>query len=159
MMCVCACVRACVCMANWHLWALGLDWTSRITVVTASAYMSLSGLATHWNQRTHTHTVSISVCVCVCVCVNMCVCVHVYISVHVCVFVCVCVHVLVCDVSLTSSTTMPGSCTSVMLLKTFTVIFSDFSSCSTSPGGRRRQHRAGRVRSGARLPLHYTTLR
>ena len=49
--------RVCVCLCmwgsgNWHLWALGLDWTSRITVVTASAYMSLSGLASHWNQKT-----------------------------------------------------------------------------------------------------------
>ncbi|TNN36455.1 hypothetical protein EYF80_053375 [Liparis tanakae] len=30
-----------------HFWALGLDWTSSTTVVTASAYMSLSGLAIH----------------------------------------------------------------------------------------------------------------
>lgn len=30
-----------------HFWELGLDWTSRITVVTTSAYMSVSGLAIH----------------------------------------------------------------------------------------------------------------
>lgn len=30
-----------------HFWALGLDWTSRTTVVTTSAYMSVRGLAIH----------------------------------------------------------------------------------------------------------------
>lgn len=28
--------------------ALGFDWTSNTTVVTASAYMSFKGLASHW---------------------------------------------------------------------------------------------------------------
>lgn len=37
-----------------HFWALGLDWTSRTTVVTASAYMSFSGLAIHWGHKIQT---------------------------------------------------------------------------------------------------------
>lgn len=34
----------------WHFWAFGLDWTSKTTVVTTSAYISLRGLAIHWGQ-------------------------------------------------------------------------------------------------------------
>lgn len=40
----------------WHFWALGLDWTSRMTVATASAYMSLSGLAIHWGNKSRRNT-------------------------------------------------------------------------------------------------------
>jgi len=92
-------------------WALGFDCTSSTTVVTASAYMSFRGLANHWWKNTTDKQLTIRV-----TSVAIVTLVHQW---------------LLCRP--TSNTTKFWSWTTVMLLNTLSVLFSDVSISSTSP--------------------------